>query len=140
LSPFEARRLLENDDEERRKWSLHLFGIDTRDASLYDLVIQVKRVTVDLAVELICHAVQAPAFQTTPESQKALEELALAAQIKAALITRIPDLEVTVRNGVACLKTEAAVAREIAEMKRIAGGIPGIQSVRIEAGDIMLER
>ncbi|MGD0828638.1 MAG: cytidylate kinase-like family protein, partial [Desulfobaccales bacterium] len=38
ISAEEARRILQKDDEERRKWSKHLYGIDTWDPSLYDLV------------------------------------------------------------------------------------------------------
>jgi cytidylate kinase len=38
----EARRMLEKDDEERRKWGQRLYGIDTSDPRLYDLVINVK--------------------------------------------------------------------------------------------------
>ena len=49
----EARRILLKDDEERRKWSKSLYGIDTRDPCLYDLVIKIKYVTVDGAVDII---------------------------------------------------------------------------------------
>ena len=37
----EAFRILKNDDEERSKWSRHLYGIDTDDTSLYDLFLHI---------------------------------------------------------------------------------------------------
>jgi len=37
----ECRRILKKDDDERRKWSLNLYGIDTSDASLYDVVLHI---------------------------------------------------------------------------------------------------
>ena len=71
-----------------------MYGIDTRDPSLYDLVIHLKRITVEDTVELIMDTVQLPQFQTTPASQKALEDLALAAEVKAVLAQVKCDIEV----------------------------------------------
>ena len=38
ISEVKARELLMKDDQERRKWSLYLYGADWWDATLYDLV------------------------------------------------------------------------------------------------------
>ena len=54
---------------------------------------------VDDAVELIAHAVAQPSFQTTPESQKAMETLLLAAQVQAALVHEIPSVKAGVEGG-----------------------------------------
>ena len=42
ISAEEARTFIKQDDEERYRWSYQLYGIDTRDASLYDLVIKAQ--------------------------------------------------------------------------------------------------
>jgi cytidylate kinase len=81
ISREEALRILKNDDNERRKWSKYLYGIDTWDPSLYDLVIHIKKITTDDAADIICHAVGLEHFRTTPESQKALNSLLLAARV-----------------------------------------------------------
>jgi cytidylate kinase len=52
-----ARRVLKKDDEERRNWSQDLCGIDTADPSLYDLVVHIKHITVDDAVDMICDCI-----------------------------------------------------------------------------------
>ena len=83
ISADEARRILVKDDEERRRWSLKVFGIDTWDPSLYDLVIHIKCITVDEAVEIIRCALKGHCFQTTPESQKLVDEMSLAARVEA---------------------------------------------------------
>ena len=70
ISREEALAVLKRDDSERRKWSQHLYGIDTADPILYDLVVHVGKVTVDDAVDVICHTVGLPTFKTTFESQK----------------------------------------------------------------------
>jgi cytidylate kinase len=80
ISAEEARATIKKDDEARRRWGLYLFGADTWDPSLYDLVIHIKTkaLSVDDAVNLILCAVEMPCFQTTPESQKVLDNLVLA--------------------------------------------------------------
>jgi cytidylate kinase len=52
-----ARRILTRDDEERRIWSKDLYGIDNADPNLYDLVIHIKQLTVEDAVDIITDCV-----------------------------------------------------------------------------------
>ena len=85
ISESKAREVLMKDDEERRKWALQLYGADWWDATLYDLVIHLKTIKVDDAVALLCQVVQLPGFQTTPESQEAINN-----QVEAALMEVAP--------------------------------------------------
>jgi cytidylate kinase len=98
ISNEEARKILIKDDEQRRGWSQYLYGIDTLDASLYDMVIHIKPITTDEAVKLICEAAKLPCFQITPRSQKAIDLLFLAAQVQAALVEEIPSVAVMVEG------------------------------------------
>ena len=50
ISEKEARHILKKDDEERRKWSMYLYGIDTNNPSLYDIVLHIDNLGVDDAV------------------------------------------------------------------------------------------
>jgi cytidylate kinase len=139
ISYKEALRLLKNDDEERRKWSKHLYGIDTWDPSLYDLVVHIKRITADDAVEIIRDTLRLPQFQTTPASQGALEDMALAAEVKAILVGMKPDVEVAAQNGVVYIQLEAAESQESAlmrDLERTAKGIPGVQEVKFRVSPI----
>ena len=131
-----AQRLLEKDDEERRKWSMYLFGVDIRDPHLYDMDIHTGNVSVDLAADLVCQAVETAPFATTPESQQAIDELTLSAQVRAVLINVKPDARVLVKNGVALLQVRNVNAREEEELTRLARQIPGIDCVRIEPQEI----
>jgi cytidylate kinase len=99
LSAEEALKKLQKDDEERRRWSLQLFGVDTWDPILYDQIIHIRDMTVDNAAELIATAVKFPCFQTTAQSQQILDDLALAARVKAALVEEFPAAEVTATGG-----------------------------------------
>jgi cytidylate kinase len=94
-----ALYILKKDDEERRKWGISLHGMDTWDSRLYDLVIHIKALTVEDAVRIICDTVGKDTFQTTPESQKLLDNLALAARVQAQLVENFPRVNVTADNG-----------------------------------------
>lgn len=117
ISEKEARDILKRDDSERRKWSLHLYGVDTWDSSLYDMVLQPKTMTVDDAVNIILHTVQLPCFQTTPRSKEILNDLALAAQVQAALVEEFPAFTVSAKDGEVFvdIKSSAFVRKEVPE-------------------------
>lgn len=84
ISADKAREIITRDDEERRKWALYLYGADAWDATLYDLVIHLKIISVDDAVGLISHVLELPGFQTTPQSQEAIDSLVEAARMEMA--------------------------------------------------------
>jgi cytidylate kinase len=135
VSEEEAERRLKRDDDDRTKWSLHVFGIDTSDPGLYDIVIHIGKVTVTEAVEIICHAAQLDTFKTTVESQRAMDDLVLAAEVKAALIDLKPDIQASAANGKVILGTKVSQLQkpdEIKEIERIARGIPGVKDVEIK--------
>ena len=72
----EALKMVKQIDEERRFWSLKLYGIDTWDSRLYDLVIRIDKMTVSDAVNVIYNTVILKPFQTTPESLEHMKQLA----------------------------------------------------------------
>jgi cytidylate kinase len=135
-----ARRILEKDDEERRKWSQDLYGIDTADPSLYDLVVHIKQLTVDDAVDMICDLVSREQFKTTPESRRMIEDLALSAAIFKALIDVEPDITVCVDNRTAFIETEASICAEeslVKEIREVAETFEGISDVKITCHPIV---
>ena len=99
ISEEEARTLILKDDEERRRWTQSLYGVDPWNSHLYDLVLRVHKLTVADAVDFICQAATRDAFKTTPPSQQKMDDLALACQIKAALIDAFPDVAVKSEYG-----------------------------------------
>ena len=87
ISAEETRNILVKDEDERRKWSLYLYNIDTWDSRLYDLVLHIGQITVDDAVSVILLTVQLPCFKTTSEAQSILDDYLLSARVQAALPT-----------------------------------------------------
>ena len=86
ISAEEARNVLRKDDDERRRWGIQVYGVDTWDPKLYDMVLHIKSLTVDDAVDLISKAAQLPRFQATPESQRLLDDMVQAAGAEAARV------------------------------------------------------
>ncbi|MFC1861090.1 AAA family ATPase [Chloroflexota bacterium] len=135
LSRKEAEHILRSDDEQRRKWSKHLYEIDISDPSLYDLVINISKIKTDDALDIINHTVQLQPFQTTPVSQKALEDLLLACDVKVALIDIKPDVDVSARDGIVLVKTKAHITQEahLAHMIREAvRQVRGVKDISID--------
>ncbi len=140
ISAEKARRILKKDDEERRKWSQRLYGIDTANASLYDLVIHIKQLTVDDAVEMICNCVSKKQFKTTPEFKGIIENMALSAAIQKVLLDVGPDIKVCVDKETAYIKTESAVGDEesfVKEIKEVVDTFEGISDIKIECHPIV---
>lgn len=130
ISAEEARKILVKDDEERRKWGIKLFGTDTWDPNLYDMVIHIKTIRVDAAAEIIRCAVERPCFQTTPESQKLVDEMSLAARVEAALVEEIPSVKVEVKEGEVFISLRGALCADeelMSRVKRLASNIAGIE-------------
>ena len=129
ISADEARRILLKDDEERRKWSLKVYGTDTWDPSLYDLLINIKCIKVGEAVDIIKCAVKGSCFQSTPEGQRLVDEMSLAARIEAALVQEIPSVKVEVKKGEIFINLRGALREDkelMSRVKRLAANIAGI--------------
>lgn len=140
MSSEEALLLLKKDDEERRKWSLNLYGIDTADPLLYDLVIHIRKIKVSDAVDLICHTAGLESFKTTFESQKAMEDLVLASEVRTTLLDIKPDIQVHVRNGIVTLGASTMMIKDpdlADEITRITRHIPGVKDVEIKSSHLV---
>jgi len=142
ISEQEARFILKKDDEERRKWGIALYGVDTWDAKLYDLVCHIDTMSVSDAVDIILCALKRPCFQTTPESQRLVDNLALAAQVKAALVEEFPVVDVSAKNGMVWIhmKIPLSHAKSMTERaKNIAAVVPGVKDVDVHISPVMME-
>jgi cytidylate kinase len=136
ISEQEARYILKKDDEERRKWSMYLYGVDTNDPGLYDIVLHIDNLKVDDAVDILTDIAKLPCFQTTIESKKIIDDYHLAAKAQEALFDRFPSAAVRCKNGVVYVTIETALSLEQEVTDKIihilkSKGIDGIKQVRV---------
>jgi len=102
-SAEEARYLLNKDDDERRKWGMSLYGKDTWNCSLYDIVLNVDIIEVDKAVDILHEVIADGRFDATQESTALLKKQALLASIHAIIVNESPRAIVTIKEGVVTL-------------------------------------
>jgi cytidylate kinase len=139
IGEHEARRILKKDDDERHRWALALYGIDTTDPSLYDLVIHVRKITVDDAVDMICHSAKLAHFETTEESQRILDDLVVAARVKSAIVEKWPRVDVSAEGGVVVVHAKASLMQEAKvtqEITAIVEPIDFVKEVRVSVSPV----
>jgi len=129
ISLDQARAQLKHDDEERQKWAMVLYGIDIVDPGLYDLVLNLSSIGVDEAVNLIASASRQECFQPTEETQKKIEDLALAAEIRAALFD-FPTAAVSAHDSAARIAIKAPEDQAQAIIERIEDAVKNIASLK----------
>ncbi|WP_419786236.1 AAA family ATPase [Pseudodesulfovibrio sp.] len=140
MSESEARHLLMKDDDERRKWGMQLYGIDTWDSRSYDMVLHIGNLTEDDATDIICNAVQKKAFQETSLSQKQLANMYLSVKIQSAIIDIQPTAIVKSNDGVVNIVipdaqsslTDKATRKILAKVENI-DGVKNVQILLPEA-------
>lgn len=125
-----ARKKLLDDDKQRLNWSSYLYGIDTKDPELYDMVLNLKLMSVDDCVSIIKNTVKLDSFQTTRESLEILEDMALAAGIKATLAEKYSDAVVESVSGAVNVAIASPVSRPEKIKEDITSTIKNIQGVK----------
>ena len=115
---------------------MHLYGIDTKDPSLYDIVLHIDNIEVDDAVEILADIAKRPCFKTTQESQMAVDDYHLAARAQEALFNRFPSAKVKCKNGVVFVTIETTLSQEQEVINNIiqllkGKSIDGIKDVKV---------
>ncbi len=135
-SPPEAAAYIQKMDEQRRRWTSFLYGVDWGDPLLYDLVVNLDHMTMETACHIISAAARRRCFELTPACRRALEDLALASKVRATLAitpsTEGLELEATSTDGVVALKGKLASADQQKEVRRIALSIPGVVDLDLD--------
>lgn len=141
IAEREAFQLLREDDEQRRRWSLWLYGHDTIDPHLYDLVLHLKRLTTDDAADIICRTVNSDGFRTSPKSQQQILDIALAAEVRAALVETVPDVYVRANRGNVYVhaKVNSLVQEDFqADLSERISGVSGVGRVAVSLDPIAI--
>lgn len=133
LSREEAISYIQRVDQERRKWTHYLYGVDWGDPALYDLVINLQHTTIAEACQLVAYMVRirCPAF--TPADQQLMDDAALASRVKARLAIHPPtshlEFEVQATQGTVRIRGRVSRVEEIDEIQEIARSTPGVNEV-----------
>jgi hypothetical protein len=83
---------------------------------------------------MIVHVLQRPSFQTTPQGRQLIDDLALTAQVEAALIQDFPKVTAEARNGEVVVNIRASLVDEKSisfKVKQIVEKIDGVRKILI---------
>ena len=117
-SAEEARYLLKKDDDERRKWGLSLYGKDTSNSNLYDLVLRIDTMTIDDVVGILEKITKDGRFDATPESTANLKHQALIANIHANIVSIAPRASVNIKDGIVTLSNLDGALKNDADFRK----------------------
>jgi cytidylate kinase len=127
-------------DKERREWTRFLFDVDWDDPSLFDLVLNLSRMSLVTACETIAQLTERAEFQPTAVSMKALQDLTLQSRVSAALATDFrttgTDLKATANDGIVTITGTTkwpevadavpSVVRQVQGVKEVKSQITGL--------------
>jgi len=136
LSRFEAIAYIEKVDQDRRKWTQYLYGVDWGDAALYDLVLNLEFIDIEDACNIVAAAAKQKRFELTPEHQAAMNDFALGSRVRAQLATDPAtshlEVDVTCQAAVVAIRGRITDLAEIDEVRRVAGAVPSVTTVNLK--------
>jgi len=134
LSRPEVIAHIQKMDEERRKWTRYLYGLDWEDPSLYDLIINLEYIDIDQACRLVAGMTREAYFEFSPEARAILRDLALASRVKAELAVNpfTSNLEVEVEAAGGAVTIKGSFFEQADEVRRVVSAIPGVAEIALE--------
>jgi len=135
ISKDQALKLIKIIDGKRKKWSQYLYDIDPSDSNQYDLVINVDQIPMEVAVDTLVKISGLTQFKMTSEAMKKIGNLALAAQMRNALLHNYSGVEVSAKEGKVFVSTDISSKSRIeliAEIERLAKIIPDLKEINLE--------
>jgi len=131
-------------DQERIRWTQFIYGVDWRDPSLYDLVINLENMSIQTACTTIAAVVAQPEFAPTDAAREAITDFQLACRVKIALatnaLTRELRVELQAKDGAIEIRGEVpkvgllthTSSRDEREIRRVVEGVEGVKQVYLD--------
>lgn len=125
-------------DQERKRWTHYLYGVDWEDPTLYDMVLNLGHL---FDVEQACDIVSAmvrdhKCFEFSLEDQKAMHGFALASRVRAALATHSPTaavhVDISALDGKVSISGAFEDADQMEEVERVARAVTGVSGVELQ--------
>jgi len=132
LTEVAARHYIEEVDKARSRRLMAMFGTDWRDPNRYDLILNMGKIRREGAKRVIIEAAKLEAYQPTPASEQAFNDLSLGSRVHAALFAS-PDvvgsaLEVRAEGGHIYVKGRVDQGLED-EVAKLVKNVPGVTKV-----------
>ena len=136
LTRKEAVSYIETVDKERRQWTRFLFDVDWDDPSLYDVVLNLGRMSIATACDTVVHLTERDEFKPTADSMRAMQNLTLGSQAAAVLArdprTRGAVVQVIANDGVVTVTGTTHSPSVLDAIPGVARQVAGVTDVRNE--------
>ena len=136
ISHNEAFEYIQRTDQERRKWTQYLYGVDWGDPTLYDVVINLEYMSIPEACAGLCTLVRQRCFEFTAEDQRAMDDLALASRVRADLAlnesTAHLEVQVEAHDGRITIHGRTAGVSEVEDVQGVIARVPGVTAVNLD--------
>ena len=131
-----ATEMVRRNDAEKGGRMRYLYEMDWADPRLYDIVINMEKLSTDAATELLIGLVRRPDLAAAEPSRQLVVDRALASRVRTALAmdpeTRRHRIEVKAEQGIVTLEGSAALDAAVA----VARSVRGVADVRTEVVEI----
>jgi CheY-like chemotaxis protein/cytidylate kinase len=137
ISEQNAKSKIRKDDEKRLKWVHNLCNLSPWDESLYDMIIPMHTSSVDETVALISENIRKKALETTPESQKAMDDFLFVSKVNVPLVENDYNVTIDHDNGNITISLKEYVIRfghMKEKIKNIVSSVPGVKNVEVIMG------
>lgn len=129
-----AKKRLIKDRADRIKWSRYVHGVDTTDPEFYDMILNLKQISIENCIDMICTTALSPSFQTTFESKRTLNNLVLEANVKALIIDKYCDAAVRADGGHLKIEFPKSISSKtslFSDIERLLKPLAGIRKLEI---------
>jgi len=137
LSEKVAKNKIIKDDEHCFNWIQYLIDKSPWDKELYDILIPMHSSSIEEVVNLITESVSKNILQTTPESQKALDEFVLTARVNVPLVENGYNVNITNNNGnisISLKKYEIRFEHVKEKIINIINQVEGVKNIEVNMG------
>jgi hypothetical protein len=132
-----AARAIKRSDDERSAFVKFAFGVDWEDPARYDLVLNMDKLSLKLAVSTVLHMVRSPEMsEASQEALQALATMALTSRAEAALVEAtfgqafVPSLAVAVvEPGKVRVSGNVDTEGRRLEAERVLRAVKGVDAV-----------
>lgn len=135
FSEGEADAYIQKRDEERRSWTRFLYGIEWGDPVLYDLTVNLEKMTIEGVCHLLAGVVERPEFRSSEAFQRELDDLFLSSHVHAKLYLnpRIAAAagKITVKASAGTVRLSGLLAGDslVREVLDTCAGLPEVSKV-----------
>jgi cytidylate kinase len=129
-----VKRILRRWDRDASGYIRYLFNVDWDDQSLYDMIINTRKISVDTAAKMILDVIHSPELKhRVKKMEEKLADLALVHKVEAALMDMkgrdIRDADIRLEGGVVTLSGLVYSAKDKEEVERKVSSLKGVKKV-----------